>query len=138
MTWTYTAGSTAKDRVRLLVGDTVSTDPLLQDEEIALYVPGGSLAEPTEMLAAARLAEIIAGKVARRVDMSSGSSSASLSQQVTHFRQLARDLRRQASRSAVPHVGGVGISAKDTVEADADRVAPAFSRETGDTVEATW
>lgn len=138
MTWTYDSGATALGRVRLMVGDTVSTDQLISDEEIGLYLSGGALAQPTETLSAAKVADVLAGIFSRRVDMSSGSSSVTMSQQVEHYRRLARELRRQAATETVPYVGGVSLAAKDAIEDDADRVVPAFTRAGGDPVEVTW
>jgi hypothetical protein len=52
MTWIYDdALGTARDRVRLLVGDIDSADPLISDEAIALYLPGGSLGQASEAAA---------------------------------------------------------------------------------------
>lgn len=133
MTWTYgPTFSLARDRVRLLIGDTDSSDQLVSDEEIALYVTGGQLAEVNDYLSAAAVCDAIAAKFSRRADMSAGGSSASLSQQATAYQRKARQLRRQSALGTSPFIGGISIADKDDREADSDRVAPAFSREMGD------
>lgn len=41
MSWTYdptTLQDSPKDQIRLLIGDTLDSDPLLQDEEIQFYI----------------------------------------------------------------------------------------------------
>ena len=134
MTWLYASDfSLARDRVRLLVGDTDSTDPLVTDEEIAAYTTG-LMAQPNDYLAAASVCDAIAAKMSRRADMSVGSSSVSLSQQVTQYERKARELRRRSATQTSPFVGGVSISEKQTSEADTDRTQPAFTRQMGDTV----
>lgn len=128
MTWTYVAGESAKDRVRLLVGDTVSTDQLISDEELAAFLPGGAMGEPSELHAAAAVCEAIASRMARNVDLSGGGSSASMSQQTTAYRQRAQALRRQAAMKVVPFAGGTSIAGRDAEDANSDRVPPAFTR----------
>lgn len=133
MTWLYASDFTlARDRVRLLIGDTDVTDPLVTDEEIAVYTTG-VLAQPNDYLAAASVCDVIAGKMARRVDMSTGSSSVSLSQQATAYERKARELRRRSATQTSPFVGGVSISGKNSREGDTDRTVAAFTRQMGDT-----
>lgn len=130
MTWSYAQDfSLARDRVRLLVGDTDVTDPLVTDEEIALYTTG-TFAQPNDYLAAASVCDAIAAKMSRRADMSVGGASVSLSQQVSNYERKARELRRRST--SAPYVGGTSIAAKDARETDTDRVVPAFTREMGD------
>jgi len=38
MTWSYTAGATPKDNVRMLITDTDSTVPIFQNEEITAFL----------------------------------------------------------------------------------------------------
>lgn len=133
MTWSYAADySLARDRVRLLIGDTDSTDPLITDEEIAVYTTG-AFAQSNDYLAAAAVCDAIVAKMSRRADMSTGNSSVSLSQQVAQYERKARELRRRSAVRTTPYVGGVSVSAKDTRAADADRTPAAFTREMGDT-----
>lgn len=121
MTWTYVPDfSLAKDRVRLLIGDTDSSDPLISDEEISVHTTG-VLAPANDYLAAAAVCDAIAGKFSRRADMSTGASSVSLSQQVTQYERKARELRRRSATRTAPYVGSA------TTE-------PAFTRQMGDEV----
>lgn len=121
MTWSYISDfSLARDRVRLLIGDTDSTDPLVPDEEIAVYTTG-PYAQPNDYLAAASVCDALIAKLSRRADMSTGGSSVSLSQQVTQYERKARELRRRSATKVSPFVG----SATDE---------PAFTRAAGDEV----
>ena len=139
MTWTYgPTFSLARDRIRLLIGDTDSSDQLVSDEEIAVYVTGGQLAQSSDYLSAAMVCDAIAAKMSRRADMSAGGSSVSLSQQATAYQTKARHLRRQAALSTSPFIGGQSISDKDSREEDTDRVTPAFTREMGDETASDW
>lgn len=132
MTWTYASDFTAaKDRVRVLIGDTDITDPLITDEEIALYTTG-LMAQANDYLAAASVCDAIAAKMSRRADMSTGGSSVSLSQQTAAYERKARELRRRSATQTSPYVGGVSISVKDSRVADADRTVAAFTRDIGD------
>lgn len=128
--WTYDLGLTkAKDQIRLLIGDTESTDPLLQDEEITFHANGQS----GLYRQAAACARAIAGTFSRRVDRSVGQLKLSSGQQAKAYHDLAQSLMRQAARQdAVPYAGGLSISDKEGVEDNTDRVKPAFTRETGD------
>lgn len=130
MTWTYDiALATAKDQIRSLIGDTDSTDPLLQDEEIAFY----ATQESGVYRQAAACCRTVAGKFARRVDRAVGDLRLSSSQQATAYLSLAGELLRKAAVSdAVPYAGGISIGDKDGVEDDTDRVVPKFTRTTGD------
>jgi hypothetical protein len=132
--WTYTPNFTlARDRIRVLVGDTDPADPLVQDEEIALYTTGGTFAQSSDAAAAVEVCRAIVAKLARRVTMSAGVSSVNLGEQVAHYRDLLTDLIRQSSStSAVPYAGGISRADVLAREADTDRVAPFFDRRTGE------
>lgn len=97
MTWTYDGDPTGdrKDEVRLMVGDTDQTDPLVQDEEIAYYLTQFPPADTKPAwLAAAHVCDAIVGKFARKMDRSLGGAlQQTASQQYDHYRQLAADLR---------------------------------------------
>lgn len=128
MTWTYdptkltdaTFGTLMQ--VRLMVEDTISTDPQLQDEEINWLVTQ----EGSTYLAAARAAETIAARYARQVDRSVGAMKLSASQRFKTYSELSSALRAKARMMVSPYAGGISQADKQTNEQDTDRVAPAF------------
>jgi hypothetical protein len=95
VTWTYSdpAGD-RKDEVRLLVGDTDTTDQMVSDEEIdyvlTQYVPDDG--RPA-WLAGAHTCDIIAAKFGRQMQQSIGSLSRQAQMKFDHYRTLATDLR---------------------------------------------
>lgn len=120
MSWSYASDfSTQRDRIRLLIGDTDSADPLLSDAEIAVYGDGGQLAQANDHLAAAACCEAIASKFARRVSLSAGGTSVALDQQARAYQERATRLRREADDAPV----GVGSGTLG---------APVFTLTTGD------
>ena len=126
MTWTYTQtfASAYRDQIRLLIGDTDSTDQQLQDEEIAyLYGLAGSSITAGAILAC----ETLSAKYARFADSSVGDLSISYSQRVENYKGIIATLRGVSARSFTPLAGGISISRVDTVEEDDDRVVPAFA-----------
>lgn len=131
MTWTYiTAGGilSAKDEVRLLIGDTDTTDQQLQDEEIAFLLTD----EGGTYRAAAAAAEAIAARYARKADYSLGRNALteSASQKQQHYLDLAKRLRQKAARRTVtPLAGGISVSQMESAEQNLDRVEPAFTRD---------
>ena len=103
MTWSYGPAAdpplpitTDLDQVRLLIGDTDPAAPLLQDEEIGLYLADGLQPQPSPQLSAAMAAGLLASKYRRLVDIREGAASASLSQLAKQFSDLAAELRGQA------------------------------------------
>jgi hypothetical protein len=136
MTFTYTTDfSNQRNRVRLLLGDTDSSAPLMQDEELAAFLAGGQLGQANDYLAAVLAAQAVLAKFSHvSVDMSAGGTSVSLSQRVTQLREMLPIWRAQAAvaTTVAPFVGGVSIAAKQAREDDADRVQPAFTRAGGD------
>ena len=96
MTWTYGADpvNDPVDEVHFLVGDTDNTDPLLQNEEIELFL--AMYPKPTgkpAYLAGAAAADAIAAKYARNMNSSVGPLSQQAEQQFLHYQTLASQLR---------------------------------------------
>lgn len=96
MTYSYTADPVNDpiDEVHFLVGDTDSAEPLLQNEEVALFLdmypkPVGRPA----YLAGAAAAEAIAAKFARNMQSAVGPLSQQAQQQFEHYIALAQQLR---------------------------------------------
>jgi hypothetical protein len=134
MTWTYegapgtTTSATRRDAVRLLVGDTDTTDQQVTDEEIAF-----ALSQTSDDIynAGALMCRTIAGKYSRLVDTSIESVSSSYSQRAKQYSELAVRLVKEGKRLGsvglgVPVAGGMSISEMAGVEDDTDRVPSAF------------
>lgn len=130
MTFTYSDTDISTDlaKVRLLIGDTNSADPLATDEEINAAISLTS----NVYEAAAWMCRAIAGKFARDIDTSVESVSRKASQRRDSYVKLAQQLESQSVNLGgglgVPYVGGVSIAAMDAVEDDSDRVPPSFKR----------
>jgi hypothetical protein len=104
MAWTYGPATFPQpdalselDQVRLLLGDTNPSAPLLQDEEIGLFLSTGLQPQASPLLSAAMAAALLASRYRRLVDIREGAASASLSQLAKQFTDLASELRSQAS-----------------------------------------
>jgi hypothetical protein len=96
VTWTYDVSQLATSdlmKVRNLVGDTNTTDPLQQDEEInfALTERG------TVYGAAAMVCRTLAAKFARDSDVASQDMRTSLSQRSSNFLRLAKEYEPEAA-----------------------------------------
>ena len=128
MAWSYDPGLlTDKDKVRFYVGDVDTTDQLRSDEEIEAIVA----IEGTILEASAATCESLAAQYAREVTKTTGRFRREASDKSKRYSELAGYLRGRSgaedSLTAVPHVGGISVSRKETVESDTDRVDPAFS-----------
>lgn len=133
MTWSYTGdpGSSAKDAIRFLVGDTDTTDQLLSDEEIAWinYEQTGSSTSLDDLYYSAHYAcHAIAAKLARLADKSIGDLSVSLSQKANAYLTQAQELFKHAQRTnaPVPYAGGILISDKEIDQDNSDIYAGFF------------
>lgn len=127
MTWSYSLGdlaTSAKDQVRLLIGDTVSADPQLQDEEIEYFISKRS----TPYGAAELCCLHLASQYSRSVDTASATSKRAFSQLSKQYTQMAGQFRAQAAAAggALPYAGGISVTDKLQQEQNADRVAPQF------------
>lgn len=96
MAFTYvdpTSGD--RDKVRFLIGDTISTDPHFQDAEITYLLT--TFGSPHDAAIAA--AELLAGRYAHRSNYSRGIGDLSISESfgssATEFRELAKSLKTQ-------------------------------------------
>lgn len=129
--WNYSGRPTTseRDKVRFLVGDTCSTDPLVSDNEIEYALNENS----NPVLAAAIVARHLAAKFSRLVSSSVGSVSSSCDQKAKAFLALAKeldpcDVTKSAATRALPSFGGRTYSEKLTYDTDSDAVQPSFSR----------
>jgi hypothetical protein len=103
-----------RDKVRLLVGDTDSTDPQLTDDEVDNFISerseldtsGGTTFVNTPA-AAADAAGAIAAKYARNFDFAEDGQRFQISQRVGHFQSLERELRNRQGGQSVSLGGTV-------------------------------
>lgn len=145
MSWSYSATdlntTTASGRlnsVRLLVGDTDTSDQLVQNEEItfALAQVGNNI-----YYAGSWVCRVIAAKFSRMVNTTlDGALSADYSDRAKQFQQLATQIEAQGKKTSGKSLGvsGGGISSlgMSVVNQDPDRVKPAFGINQFDNTEA--
>lgn len=114
-----------KDQVRLLVGDTVSTDPQMQDEEIAFYLTQRA----SVWGAAAECCMTLATKFARSVDQAVGAAKISFSQMAKAYTGKAAVFNAKAAAmgSGLPYAGGLSIADMLNALSNDDRPAPQFT-----------
>lgn len=145
MSWSYSASdlttTTSAGRintVRLLVGDTDTTDQLVQNEEItfALSQTGDNV-----YYAAVWICRAIAAKFSRMVTTTlDGALSANYSDKAKQYNQLAVQVEAQGKKTSGKALGisagGISVAAMDLANATTDRVPPAFGVTQFDNVEA--
>ncbi len=97
MSWTYdpvaAESGENRDRLRLLIGDTLPSRPLLQDEELDVILT----ISRTFLEACANACDVIAARASADPDFSHGRISQRRSQIVENYRELARKFRRASS-----------------------------------------
>ena len=145
MSWSYSSSdlntTTASGRlntIRLLVGDTDTTDQLIQNEEITFAL---SQSNDSVYYAASLVCRLIAAKFSRLVDTSLDNAiSAKYSTRAKQYQQLALQIEAQAKKASGKSIGvfAGGILKTDmlTAKEDPDRVVPAFTVHQFDNVEA--
>lgn len=123
MTFTYsdTSVSTTLAKVRLRIGDTDSTDPLLTDEEIAVYT-----GDTTDInLCAVQCVEAILAKLARQIQHSGAGLSGSAQMKFDQYERLLERLKKAAGRGRIQaFAGGVSDSRNDSLRNDTDFPQP--------------
>jgi hypothetical protein len=109
------------DLVRLLVGDADPDNQMLTDDQVALVTAQFS----SSTLAAAAVADALAGKFSRSVTFSVEGLSIQNSQKAANFRALAQRLRANAVLTDDGALGasvlGISKSQMETVDEDTDR-----------------
>lgn len=127
MAWSYSCnpGTSPKDNVRFILGDTNEKDQLLHDEEIAYMLVQNRL---NPYAAALDGCQAIMAKLSRSTDESVGSVSIHFSQRLAGYEKLLATLkRRQAfSGNIRPYSGGISRSDKRRLESDRDATRPQF------------
>jgi hypothetical protein len=110
-TWTYAgtaAGSaitSARDKVRLALGDTDASAPLLYDEELDVWL--GTYSSDVDKTTAAA-AQALATRFARYYDFETDGQKFARAQMSKQYAELAKSLKNKA----------VGLAALDTVKKD--------------------
>lgn len=128
MSWSYVdPNKFPKDAVRLEIGDTDSTDPLLQDFEIQYFL----LQYNNSVLSAAiRACEVIMSKFTRLADEQVGSVNIKFSQKSKQYGLLVIQLRQRLAIDGdiIPYAGGISKMDKDLQNQNQDRVRPDFTK----------
>lgn len=123
MAWTYSGDPASSDRdtVRFLVGDTVTTDPLATDEEIAWALGINS----NVYIAASMIAESLATKFATmKVSVKIGPISEEYGNRAEFYAKRAKELKNNASANAtlIPYAGGISLSDKEGLDSDNETI----------------
>lgn len=96
------------DDVRLLVGDTDTSDELLSDADITIFldsrsiVESGSTVSVNKIAAAADAAGAIAAKYARTFNFGEDGQTFQVAQRVGHYQALERSLRARSGGFSSP------------------------------------
>lgn len=129
--WSYIGTPYAgREKVRAIIGDTDSDDPIIDDHEIAAVLA----VYPNETEAAAHICRNMAAQFAIEGNVTHGKYRFESLEKAKHFRALSAELFKQVygmSRPlalAGPSFGGVSKTAKDANEANTDNVEPKFYR----------
>lgn len=139
MPWTYNVTlTTSKDKVRLLIGDVITEDQQLSDEEIIAVVAmvGGSV-----QLASIRCCRILAARYARYADKWVGDLKILASQKSKAYLALAEELEDggttlTGSRThQTPFAGGISIAQKENLNNDTDFPPTSFTKGIHDNLE---
>lgn len=129
MSFSYSGdpSSSPKDYVRFLIGDTDKDDPILQNEEIQIFL---NTYNNGVINASIRCCEQISAKFSRRVNETVGQVKMDFSQAAKAYRDMAMDLRRRLSmEDMTPYAGGISKTDKQNQQLNVDRVKPDFSKE---------
>lgn len=121
-----------RDSVRFLIGDTDSTDPLLDDGEVDGILnantpdPSDPYSMPDPYLAAMQACVSLAAKFTRRASMSVGDLSIQYATVADNFRKLRLTLQAESVRRTVPSIYAGGLTASDMAidQADGDLIQP--------------
>ena len=133
MTWTYDvtllSDSTAVGRrylIRLAVGDTDTSDQILQDEELDWFLDDADDVVYTATIKALRA---LIAKYSRQADLWIGHTRVQASQRARQYRELLALYEETSSANFVVQmlVGGQSIDEKEDLASDEDAVQPGFS-----------
>jgi hypothetical protein len=127
MAWTYDLSQLATSKlyqVRYLVGDTLSSDQQVQDEEINFAITQ----RPSVYGAAAIVCRSLASRLSRQADVVDKDLRTTLSQRAKAYsaRAAEYDITAKIRGGGIPYAGGLSIADKIQNEQDLDRVQPQF------------
>jgi hypothetical protein len=136
MAWSYdvadlttTTSSVRINTVRLLVGDTDTTDQLVQNEEVAF-----ALAQVNNNVyyAGSWVCKAIAAKFSRMVTTTlDGALSSNYSDRAKQYQQLSIQIEAQGRKTSGKSLGvfggGISVVAVEAVRENPDRIKPAFT-----------
>lgn len=127
MTWTYSGdpASSDEDAVRFLIGDTVSSEKLVEDEEITWTVSQWN----DIYMAAAAVCDAISASYAVEGNVSADGMSFSGLDVASSFAKRASQLRRMSGwqrQASEPYVGGISWAERVKADQDSDLIAPYF------------
>lgn len=137
MSFSYSGdpSNSPNDAVRFEVQDTINTNFLLADEEIAYAInqeagtePDGGYTMAQILSSAAHCCEALVRRFSMQADTQLGQLKITYSKMAVGFAQRAVELRLRAQGMQGPYVGGLSISDKIEILQDPDRVLPAFTR----------
>ncbi|MEN6605913.1 MAG: hypothetical protein ABFD60_01620 [Bryobacteraceae bacterium] len=126
--WTYDATKLndptlgPRYQVRLLIRDTVSTRPLLDDAEIDWLLTQES---NVYMAAVAACESLVAAKGSVK---SKKVNDLSVDYDVSFYQSLAASLRARGMSGQVPFAGGISVGDKEVQQTDSDAVQPRLFR----------
>lgn len=128
MTWSYSVVGLAtnkKNQVRLMIGDTNTSDQLIQDEEIEFYL----LQNSDEVITSAvDCCEAIAAEFSRQADTTNGALSVKASQRAKAYLVLAERVRDKLANYGEIFVGGATWDDVETLDDDSSLVQPDFKQ----------
>jgi hypothetical protein len=126
MTWTYVLSeidTVPLFQVRTLIGDTLTADQQITDEEIGYF-----LTQRASVYGASAMAcRALAAKYSRSVTMGAGATRINFSDLSKAYAARAIAFDQQAATGVVPYAGGISIADKRQQLQDPDRVAPQFN-----------
>lgn len=125
MAFTYNSsniGSSSLSWVRWRIGHTSSGAIQLDDAEIL----AGVTEVGSKQFGAAKAAESLAGKYARFVDQGIGGTRLSMSQAFSHYMDLAKRIRAEASLGVAGYAGGLSEAERTDDASNSDLVQPRF------------
>jgi hypothetical protein len=128
MNWSYTGrpGTSLKDEVRFLIGDTCEKDPLVSDEEIAYALSKFSV---TRLAGAVCLRSALM-RLSRSVTWRAGDASENASDLAKALKDRLQELdpgNETLSGFVIPRFGGQSLDEKRDLADDSDAVQPSFS-----------
>lgn len=126
MSWTYSGdpGQSDKDAIRFMLGDTLSTDPILQDEEIMYTLSRNSSIDDAAYAACVG----IVANFSRLVDSTVGKVKISYSQKAKQYQILADKLWLNAGIVVIPYAGATSVADKANMQSDNSIVQPSFRK----------